>query len=217
MIRRCHKVGRATLIRRQACWLLLLAWVSSAPAAAMDTPAENSFEALVAEAGLTYRPPGGFTVIEPEVSPLFSYEHAMRHPDVDLELRYAVRPIGRIEIDYEDPHNAAPEPNEIFPLLFSSLIDLLSRGGHSPTRQYPAEQAQQLFNADWAAASVFDVNPSFSQRYSQALLIALHKNHQADVYVIYLYDDYDPVRSIVNDSLSALRFESPPGPAALGY
>lgn len=188
----------------------------SAPAGATDAPAEVSFEALVAEGGLTYRPPRGFAAVEPELSPLFSYEHAVRHPDVDLELRYAVRPIARIEIDYQDPHNAAPEPNEIFPLLFSSLIDLLSRGGHSPTRQYPPEQALHLFNADWAAASVFDVNPSFSQRYGQALLIALHRNQQADVYLIYLYDDYDPVRTIIKDSLSALRFDSPPGTARLG-
>lgn len=84
-----------------------------------------------------------------------------------------------------------PKPIPLAPdnpqyLTNHALIAGLSSGGNIPNSEYPQSQARELFNADWAAASVFDLNPEFSDTYSQALMIAVHKDNQADAYTVFL-------------------------------
>lgn len=206
--------GRGPRGRRRcgAGWIAgvaLCGFIALQPAAGSAAPALSavtSFEQLAAEADLVFVSPEGFDDVEPRANPLLSYERAIRHHTGALEVRYAVRPLGRVQIEYEDPHSSAPEPEHLFPMMFNSLIAQLSAGGHSPSREYPPEQARELFNADWAAASVFDVDPEFSRDYREGLLIALHRNGKADAYVVYLYNDYTAVKTLVDDTLSALSF-----------
>ena len=82
----------------------------------------------------------------------------------------------------------------------------LSRGGNTPNNEYPQSQARELFNADWAAASVFDVNPDFSGTYSQALMIGIHKDGQADAYTLFLYNEYSQAKEFIRGALSSLSF-----------
>lgn len=151
--------------------------------------------------------PAGFKDNKPQPNPVLHYERALRHDLGGLEIRYIIRPLGRLSIDYNDPHNAAPEPNHLFPLLFESLTTALSSSGNTPNNEYPQSQARGLFNADWAAASVFDVNPDFSSTYSQALMIAIHKDNQADAYSVFLYNEYSQVKEILQAALASLMFK----------
>ena len=82
----------------------------------------------------------------------------------------------------------------------------LSSGGHTPRSEFPQSQARELFNANWAAASVFDVNPDFSENYTQALLIGIHRDSQADAYTVFLYNEYSRVKEIIKGALSTLSF-----------
>ena len=170
------------------------------------TDAAPLFEQLMAESGLRFTPPTGFTDIPPAANPVLHYERALRHESGALEMRLIIRPLGRIAIDYSDPHNAAPEPNHLFPLLFESLTAELSQGDHTPSSEYPQPQAIENFNAGWAAAAVFDVNPAFSADYRQALLIGIHKDRQADAYTVFLFNDYPPVKQLIQEALSTLSF-----------
>lgn len=164
------------------------------------------FDELVAESGMRFELPAGFREADRRANPLFTYDKAVRNRDDSIEIRYAVRPLGRIEIDYEDPHSSAPDPNHMFPLMFQSMVTLLSDGRHSPTREYPRDQAREKFSADWAAAAVFDVSPRFDTDHKQALVIALHKNQLADAYSVFLFDDFEQARQMINDNLNALAF-----------
>jgi hypothetical protein len=165
-----------------------------------------TFDDLLAEADLNYRQPNGFGTVEARVNEVLSYEQAVRRQDNALEIRYAIRPLFRMTIQYEDPHNAAPDPNHLFPRMFQSLVDNLSQGGHAPATEYPIEQAKGYFNADWAAAAVLDVSPKFSQEFSQALVVALHKNKSADAYMVFLFDDYEKVKVAIKSNLNSLKF-----------
>ena len=140
-------------------------------------------------------------------NPVLHYERALRHRSGELEMRLVIRPLGRISIDYNDPHNASPEPNHLFPLLFESLISELSRrGGNTHNSEYPQPQAKKLFNAGWASAAVFDVNPDFSDSYSQALLVGIHKDNQADAYTVFLYNNSSEAKALIQSALSTLSF-----------
>ena len=165
-----------------------------------------NFEQLLDEAGMQLTLPADFEPVAARANPLFLYDHAVRAPEGGLEIRYAVRPLARLRVDYDDPHGSAPDPNHIFPLMFQSVVTSLSGGGHSPTQEYPPERAKTKFNADWAAASVFDVVRRFKPDHGQALLVAMHKNRLADAYAIFLFDDYEQAKPLIDANLAALSF-----------
>ncbi len=164
------------------------------------------FADLLDEAELVLVPPAAAAAVPTQPNPVFSYEKALRTADGLLEIRYAVRPLGRLKIDYDDPHGSTPDPNHIFPLMFESLASQLSGGRYAPSRVYSPEQASKDFNADWAAASVFDVTPEFNSPFSQGLLLALHRNKVSDAYVIFLFDDYAQARPSIKAAMTSLRY-----------
>ncbi len=207
---RCTAVVRNLFLVLLLTKLSLSALFDGSAGASPTSPAAPSvpagFEVLAAGVGLSYVRPDGFQDAPVLVNSLWSYEHAVRDSDAGIEIRYAVRPIARMEIAYDDPHSNAPDPNHIFPMMFQTLIDLLSDGKHTPSREYPPDQARSKFNADWAAAALFALDPRFSEQHKHALMIAIHKNNLADAYTIYLFDEYDQARPVINASLGALKF-----------
>ena len=166
-----------------------------------------TFEDLLKDSRLFIQQPAGFVEQPPAVNPVLSYEHAIAHRQKKLTVRYAIRPVSMVKIDYTDPHNAAPEPNHLFPMLFQSLIADFSRGGSSPSNEYSAADAKAKFNADWAAIAAVDITPEFSPEYDQALILALHKDYAADAYIIILYDDYPSVKTEIRKALNSLKFK----------
>ena len=171
-----------------------------------EKSSNQAFSDLLNEAGLKFKHPENFKEVAIRGNELLRYEYALSHNSLPLETRYIIRPIQRLTIEYQDPHNSAPEPNHIFPMLFSSIVDSLSLDGNSPRHEYSTAVAQKKFNADWAAAAVFDIHPEFSKQYKQALLLAMHKNSKSDAYVIYLFNDYEKTKTAINASMGSLVF-----------
>jgi hypothetical protein len=189
----------------------LLLLISPWATADQEAVGDNSFERLLAEAELLFNPPQGFENMPAGRNPVLDYERALRSPDGNLEIRIAVRPLKRLRIDYDDPHGAVPNPNHIFPLVFESLATRLSGGRHAPSNEYPPERASEKFNADWAAAAVFDTVKDFDTERKQGLLVAMHRNKVSDAYVVFLFDDYATVRDSLNAAMQTLVFAPTPG------
>ena len=191
---------------RYANWLLALALgCSSALAIGRDLP--PAFSDLLEESGLMFESAPGFDSVPAGDTGGLPYEHAIRHASGALEIRYIVRPLSRIQIEYNDPHNAAPEPNHLFPLLFESLTNQLSiRGGDTPSSTMTEEEAAQNFNADWAAVSVFQIDPEYSADYSNAILVAMHRNDYADAYALLLYNNHKFAKPLIDASLALMTF-----------
>jgi hypothetical protein len=196
---------------------LLIAWTACSHAGP-PAPGVDRFAALLDEAELEFSAPAGFVDLPPGRTPALDYERALRSPDGLIEIRIAVRPIKRLRIDYDDPHGAAPDPNHVFPLVFESLAGRLSGGGYAPSRPYPPDQAREKFNADWAAAAVFDTADDFATDHRQGLLLAIHRNGVSDAYLVFLFDDYVAVRERLNEAMKTLVFAPQPtrGAAASG-
>jgi hypothetical protein len=168
--------------------------------------ARPSFEQLLVESGLALNPPAGFSLVERTPADAFPHERVLRHESGMLEIRYAIRPLARLRVDYNDPHSSAPEPEHMFEMLFTTITERLAAGRHSPRRTYSPAEAKKLFNADWAAASVFDVDAALSTEYQVALLLAMHKGGKADAYVMFLYRDPERAKPIIREARSALSF-----------
>ena len=181
---------------------LLAPWV----VADQETQAGESFEGLLAEGELVFSPPQGYEDIPAGRTPMLDYERALRSPDGNLEIRVAIRPLGRLVIDYDDPHGATPNPNHVFPLVFESLATRLSGGRHAPSNAYPPDRARHKVNAAWAAAAVFDTVEEFNTRLKQGLLLAIHRNKVSDAYVVFLFDDYEVVKDSLKAAMGTLVF-----------
>ena len=166
----------------------------------------QAFDRLLDESGLRLASSQNFIDIPISENPVLPYEHAMRHESGELELRFIIRPLNRIEIEYNDPHNAAPEPNHLFPLLFESLIYRLSANSNYNSRTLSEPEARDKFNAQWAALSIFDIDPEFSSDYKNAILLAMHKNDHADAYTLFLYNDHEQAKILINAALATLAF-----------
>ena len=180
--------------------LLLLALLFSLFSSAGEAP---GFDQLLQEGGLRYTAPNGYSELPVEYAP-FSYEKRLAHEEQQLEVRFSIRPLDRIEVDYEDPHNAAPHPNDLFDMLFRSVVEQLSDGPGSISRAYPSDKADALFNAGWAAVAVMDIKPSISSEYRQGLLLAMHRNDRADAYVLVLTNElaaHKPLIEAIHESL----------------
>lgn len=186
--------------------LALMVTGLASSAIAIDKTARQAFDQLLLEAGLHLEQRQNYSDIPIEVNPVLPYEHAMKHASGALELRFIVRPLSRITIDYNDPHNAAPEPNHLFPLLFESITNRLSVGSDTPSSTFSQSEAQKSFNANWAAASVFDVRPEFANGYQNGLLIGMHRNEMADAYTVFLYNDHELAKPLINEVISIMSF-----------
>jgi len=173
------------------------------------TPTEDNvkkFNHLLIESGLSYQQIDGFKDVNIEPEYVMPYEKRIRTKDEALEVRYAIRPLSRIEIAYDDPHNSAPHPNDLFEMLFRTLTETLAGGSHVISRAYSPDQAKKLFNAGWASAAAFDISPDISKQYKQAMLITLHHNDKADAYILILTDNLGLKKQTISKLKDSLKF-----------
>ena len=207
-----------SMVSRILRQLTLGAAIAATAATVLAEDAQTLFQALLEESGMVMKCDEGYVDAPLVANEVLPFEKALRTADGVMEIRFAIRPLARITIDYEDPHNAAPEPEHLFPLLFQSLTESLSGGRHSPHREYPAKLAMELFNAEWAGASTFDVVDDFQTEYKHGFMVAMHGSGKADAYTVMLFNDYEAARPLIDQSLTCLVFrpaaESAPKPPA---
>lgn len=204
------------LTRRMAKLLLAAALLLAAdnmpvlPAlAAASAPAAEAFARLLGETGVKLRvPPDLVPARVPMTDELpWQFDRAWRSADGRLELRLMARPIARMRIDYDDPHSAAPNPDHVYPLVFQSLIgQLAAAGSTTPTRFFPAARARGMFNADWAAMAAFTPDPALKTDFREAMLLALHKKQQGDVYLLFLMNDPAAQKARIRKLMKMVRF-----------
>ncbi len=207
-------------MRVHAALLMSVLWLASGP-----VPGEEGmipFDRLLEEGGLEFQPPKGFHAVPVEPDYVMPYEARYRSDDDRLEIRYAIRPLSRMEIDYEDPHNAAPAPNDLFNMLFRTLSETLATDHRVMSRNYTPEKAQEEYRAGWVAVGVFDISPDVSNRYREAMLFAIHQNDKADAYILFLTNDLASEKARIKAARTSLRFSSfdrpintPPSPEEL--
>ena len=199
---RAHRIAAALAI------VLGLAGAATGTAAGTAAVPLPTFQTLLAESGVSFTPPAGFDDVDVPVIERFPFDRAMREKGGAMKVLYAVRPIARLEIEYNDPHNSAPNPNHIFPLIFESLTGVFSAGGRAPSRQFSASAARKRFNADWASATTFDVDPEIDPDYRLGFLIGAHKNNKADIYTLFLYNDPEMAKKRIDGLMKSLVFQA---------
>jgi hypothetical protein len=168
--------------------------------------AYEEFIELLDTCGLEFELPAGFLFKPGVQNSKLNYEGKIVAADGNLEVRFAIRPILGMEVEYRDPHSAAPEPNHIYPLLEQSVVDRVSDGKTGPKEEF-GEDALAEYNADWGALHRLTPNPDFDPNHQELLLLCLHGNNRADVYVTFLFQNGKSASSALKGALHSLKFK----------
>lgn len=171
-----------------------------------------AFDELLADAGMAVELPAGFHMTPGGDNPALPYETALVHETGRLEVRLSLRPISKLELHFNDPHSAAPEPNHIFGMMFRAVVEQLSPTGIGIESEL-APVALEPYGASWGALVVVDLRPEVAGGIPQGILLALHLEDSADAYALFLPSDLKEDRALIESALRCLRYaEQPPLP-----
>lgn len=190
--------------------LLLLAACAREPADRPDAAPdvhEASFEELLLAADMEFSVPEGFERLPGGDAITLPYEAALRHADSGLEVRLSIRPLSSVRVEYEDAHSSTPEAEHLYPLMFQSICDGISRTGTGPGGDLDATGLEP-YRADWGGLRRMQPHAEYAPQ-EHLMLLALHGNGRADAYLVFLYDDPDAAREPLKEALRCLRFRSP--------
>lgn len=155
----------------------------------------HDFQALLAEAGIEFRPPPDYVPCPVPENSVFRYQHAVRSPSGELELRYRIDSFARLEVERKAAAAgmevlASVSLDQLHVTNFMAIVFNLSGGMFVEPTVFKPETTTLLYEADWSALCFMRLaNNDFSPDYDSAFVLAIHKDGVADVYVIGLYTD----------------------------
>ncbi len=151
----------------------------------------DEFDQLLAETGITFVPPAGFSPFPVRTSCAFRYQRAYRHAS-GVEARVRIDSLRRIKAQLK-----GALPGNFSESAFFTGITNLS-GGKAGVRELGAESARRFYKADWVRAAYFTpVDPQFAPDHELAVAHYFHRKDIADVYLIGLYRKGDDERLVL--------------------
>ncbi len=150
------------------------------------------FKSFINEVGMTIEIPVGFiedTIID---NSDMNYEFALKYPDKDYVIRYALRPITYKEYANEDLKNELESQknfrNSQYKILFKTVMLNITGGKDYEFTIFGTNAVNDEFNADWGASTFVDLNPNgeFGKGYKYCMIVTIHKKNIADAYYFYL-------------------------------
>lgn len=154
--------------------------------------------------------PSGLIEVQPIENEQMNYEYALKYPDKNFEIRYAIRPLDIVMKEYNESMKNKKEgeiilhPNKYYsPSMQATVLNI--SGGQLPNiSAFDSQAVKNEFNADWGATTFVELGEEFGQSYKYCLVVALHKDDIADAYIFFVSDtkvDFDKNMQIAFHSL----------------
>lgn len=176
----------------------------------------KKFEEALQKGNLDFKMPGNFDTVSIISNPDMNYELALKSKTKDLEIRYSIRPLKerieqfeKREKDTAIKMSAGSHPNKMYPAVLLAVI-MNTSGNHQQVpgfKSFPPEAVKKEFNADWGATTVYPLKSVFGKGYSNCMMVALHRDDQADVYIFYLFNNKEDVTAAI-PAFHAIRFKN---------
>jgi hypothetical protein len=172
------------------------------------------FSNRLSRAQMTFTPPDGYKEVPVIPNGQMHYEYALKHPDKNFEVRYAVMPLDSLFIQSEAIKNdknstvvSMVSRNRLYEALFSATMANISGGQQPNIQAFPTAAVNHDFNAGWGASSVCEVSGDFGKGYKYCMAVAIHKDNLADAYYFYLADNKDDIRNLMDPIFYAMKFK----------
>jgi len=173
----------------------------------------SEFKTILTECGMTFEKPSGFDESKIVENADMNYEYALKYPDKDFIIRYAVRPItykfyanSEVKNELEGQKGFR---NSQYEIIFKTVMLNLTGGIEYKYTVFDTEAVKSEFNADWGVTTFVDLNPNgeFGKGYKYCMIVAIHKRDIADAYYFYLSNTKDQFMDNVDPLFHSLKFE----------
>lgn len=159
--------------------------------------------------------PLGFAEVTVVPNTEMDYDFALRHGLDTFEVRYSIYPLDdklkEFKKNIKKPTVKLVHPNFYWEEKYNENIRNLSKLDKKDVpaaRQISEDAMNDEFNADAGAVTFFQLqSTSFSPEYNYCLMMVLHKNFEADVYISFLGNDRDTIEILALKLFHALRFK----------
>ena len=161
-------------------------------------------------AQMTFNSPAGYTEIPLVTNSQMHYDYAVKLPTKDFEIRYAIRPLDSLFIQFaamKKQGGVAINPNKLYSGLFMATVMNLSGGKLFKINVFDTVAVKKEFNADWGGTCIFPVSGEFGKGYNTCMAIALHKDNLGDAYIFYLSNSANSYQSELLPVFYALKFK----------
>lgn len=173
----------------------------------------NEFKSILKNCGMIVTIPPGFK--EPAITENddMNYEYALKYPNKDFEIRYAIRPITYKQYTNDEVKSELEEQKDFrnaqYEIIFKTVILNLTGGVEYKYTVFNPEAVKAEFNADWGATTFLDLNPNgqFGKGYKYCMIVTIHKKDKADGYYFYLSNTKENFMDNVNPLFHSLKFE----------
>lgn len=170
------------------------------------------FDSLLMRAHLVFEAPKDFIPTEPIENGQMNWEASYKHPTLDFEVRYAIRPMDVLLEEYAGFEREKKEgdilihPNSLFASLYKVTLLNISGGQMVRHSEFHPEAVREEFNADWGAVAGTTTGAEFGQGYEYCLFVMLHKQNLGEAYIFFMADDSDLILKEMEPIFHNLRF-----------
>jgi hypothetical protein len=167
----------------------------------------REFEQELAEAGLTFRLPDNFSVVNVKANDRVRYTCAIVANSAKLELRYHIVPLKPQPLPEGYTSIASADMNQLHLSHYVALIRNVADSVISNPSPFPDEAVRAEFGADWGAVCRLGLAQSeFAEGFAECMLMCLHRKDVADAYVFFLFDDFAAVSNLIESNFYTLLF-----------
>jgi hypothetical protein len=171
----------------------------------------NEFMSTLKDCGMNLSIPNGFIESKIIENDDMGYEYAIKYPDKDFELRYAVRPI-RYKVYANDTVRKEMEDqrafrNSAYATIFKTVMLNITSGVEYKIQAFDVTSVKNEFNADCGATSFVDLNSDFGKGFKYCMMVTIHKDDVADAYYFYLSNSKENFSENMKPLFHTLRFD----------
>src|ERR1035437_1473882 len=171
----------------------------------------TAFEARVKECGMSINIPSVFVESPVIANKNMDYDYAVKYPEKDFVLRYAIRPILYKSYTSDSLKKAMESKVQIrnasYETNMKAVLYDISGGYDYEFKAFEKSAAQDEFNADWGAITLVELRSDFGKGYRFCMVVALHKDNVGDAYLFFLANKQDAFPTGMRPLFHSLRFE----------
>lgn len=136
------------------------------------------------------------------------YDLAFKSPDKKFEVRVSLRPTQPPPKPPPGAKNVVTVPEEnVFPALVQATLMNLAAGGEPPNVKAFSEQSlKREFKADQGFTAFVDPKAPGWSSHAHCMMYALRGAGRGEVYVFFLFDDFEEVKGAVLEAFHLVSF-----------
>lgn len=170
-----------------------------------DLPAV--FRDQLAQNAIAYKAPDGFRLVAAKANDRVTYDLALATDQPNLEIRFQIVSLNRLPLPDGFTPIAQVDMNALHDVHTLALIRNIASQIVSGPNALPAASVGPEFGADRGTVTRLVLAQSaFGEGFVECLLLALHKENVADVYVFFLFDDFERAADRIQAAFYTLTF-----------